>query len=220
MTIIGLDSSGLVASAAIVRDDTLVAEYTMEYKKTHSETLVPMLDEIVKATSLDIREVDAVAIAAGPGSFTGLRIGSATAKGIAYAIGKPVIPVPTTAGLAYNFYGSHDIISPIMDARRDQVYNGLYTYDEDGLVTLAEQRAIDIHELVSRLNENYKGRSVIFLGDGVPKYKNAIEADIRVSHIYASANLSKQHAGSVAALGARLFESGVYESAFDHAPIN
>ena len=82
MKILGLDSSGLVASVALVEDDQLVAEYTTNYKKTHSQTLLPMLDEITRMVELDLHTIDAIAVAAGPGSFTGLRIGSATAKGL------------------------------------------------------------------------------------------------------------------------------------------
>ena len=85
MKILALDSSGIVASVAVVEDDTLLAEYTVNYKKTHSQTLLPMLDEIVKMTELDLESIDAIAVAAGPGSFTGLRIGSATAKGLGLA---------------------------------------------------------------------------------------------------------------------------------------
>ena len=113
MKLIGIDSSGLVASVAIVEDDTLVAEYTIEHKKTHSTTLMPMLNEIVKMSELNLWEIDAVAIAAGPGSFTGLRIGSATAKGLAYSLNKPIIPVPTLAALAYNIQFFDGIICPL-----------------------------------------------------------------------------------------------------------
>ena len=95
MKILALDSSGLVASVAVMEDDTLIAEYTMNYKKTHSQTLLPMLDEIKNNIQLDLNSIDAIAVAAGPGSFTGLRIGSATAKGLGLALDKPLIAVPT-----------------------------------------------------------------------------------------------------------------------------
>ena len=95
MKILALDSSGLTASVAVLEDDTLTAEYTVNYKKTHSQTLIPMLDAVRNMTELNLETVDAVAVAAGPGSFTGLRIGSATAKGLGLALGCPVIPVPT-----------------------------------------------------------------------------------------------------------------------------
>ena len=104
MKILGLDSSGLVASVAIVEDDNLLAEYTVNYKKTHSQTLLPMLDEIARMTELDFSTIDAIAIAGGPGSFTGLRIGSATAKGLGLAWKKPLVQIPTVDGIAYNLY--------------------------------------------------------------------------------------------------------------------
>ena len=125
MKILALDSSGLVASVALVEDDNLIAEYTIQYKKTHSQTLLPMLEEIRRMVDLDMDTVDAVAVAAGPGSFTGLRIGSATAKGLAFAMEKPIIPVPTLEGLAWQMYGTDALVCPIMDARRNQVYTGL-----------------------------------------------------------------------------------------------
>ena len=94
MKILALDSSSLTASIAIVEDDITVAEYTVNYKKTHSQTLLPMLDEIVSMTEQDLNTLDAIAVASGPGSFTGLRIGSATVKGLAEALQKPIVPVP------------------------------------------------------------------------------------------------------------------------------
>ena len=129
MKLLALDSSGLVASAAILHDDELVAEYTVNYKKTHSQTLLPMVDEIVSMTETDLGQVDAIAVAAGPGSFTGLRIGSATAKGLGLALKKDLVPVPTLEGLAYNYYGYPGLICPVMDARRQQVYTGIYRFE-------------------------------------------------------------------------------------------
>ena len=130
MKILGLDSSGLVASAAVVEEDITIAEYTVNYKKTHSQTLIPMLDEIKRMTELDLHTLDAIAIASGPGSFTGLRIGSATAKGLGLALDIPIIPVPTVDALAYNFYGCSALVCPLMDARRNQVYTGLYEFQK------------------------------------------------------------------------------------------
>ena len=141
MKLLGMDSSGLTASVAIVDEESLVAEYTVNYKKTHSQTLVPMLDEIVKMTELDLKTVDAIAIAKGPGSFTGLRIGSATAKGLGFALNIPIIEVPTTDGLAFNMVGTDRLVAPIMDAKRDQVYTGLYEFSDNDLVTIQESTA-------------------------------------------------------------------------------
>lgn len=213
-----MDSSSLVASVAVVADDIMVAEYTINYKKTHSQTLLPMLSEIVKTIELDMNTIDAIAVAAGPGSFTGLRIGSATAKGLGLALGKPLIPVPTIAGMAYNFFGTAEdtVICPIMDARREQVYTGLYTFLNGEFVTLCEQDAMDIRELIAALNK--RGRKVIFAGDGVPVFKEIIDAECEVPYEYAPAHLSRQRAGAIAALGAVLYSKGVEESAAEHKP--
>ena len=128
MRILALDSSGLVAAVAVVEEEQTVAEYTVNYKKTHSQTLLPMLDEVVKMTEMDMETIDAIAVSGGPGSCTGLRIGSATAKGLGLALGKPLIHVPSLDALAYNLYGTGGIICPIMDARRKQVYTGIYRF--------------------------------------------------------------------------------------------
>ena len=158
MKILALDSSGIVASVAVVEDDTLLAEYTVNYKKTHSQTLLPMLDEIVKMTELELESVDAIAVAAGPGSFTGLRIGSATAKGLGLALKKPLVAVPTVDALAYNLYDAQGLICPIMDARRKQVYTGIYRFEEHQLMTLREQWAAPIEELLEELEPEPVGQ--------------------------------------------------------------
>ena len=149
MKILGLDSSGIVASVAVVEDEILTAEYTVNYKKTHSQTLLPMLDEVAKMTELDLDTVDAIAVAGGPGSFTGLRIGSATAKGLGLALKKPLISVPTVEALAYNLYDTQGLICPIMDARRNQVYTGIYRFKDHRLQTVEDQMAVPIEELLA-----------------------------------------------------------------------
>ena len=126
MKVLGIDSSSLVASVAVVSDHVLTAGFTVNYKKTHSQTLLPMLEQMMNVLGMDLGEVDAIAAAAGPGSFTGLRIGAATAKGLGLALGKPLAEVPTLEALACNLWGSADLVCPIMDARRNQVYTGAY----------------------------------------------------------------------------------------------
>ena len=225
MLLLGVDSSSIVASVALIKDDDLVAEYTVNYKKTHSQTLLPMLDEICRMSDINISDVDGMAVAAGPGSFTGLRIGSATVKGIGLATGKPVIPVSTIEAMAYNYYGYQDVICPIMDARRDQVYTGLFEFlpsISNGITTyscnaIMETCAVSIEELLTKINE--LGRSVIFLGDGVPVHKAYIDENLACSHSYAPLSLNRQRASSVALLGKELFEAGKYEDAKDHAPV-
>ena len=131
MKILAIESSSLVASVAVTEDGVTVAEYTVNFKKTHSQTLLPMIDQIAAMTELDMDSVDAIAVSGGPGSFTGLRIGSATAKGLGLALKKPLIHVPTLDAMAWNLYGASGLICPVMDARRNQVYTGLYRFEMD-----------------------------------------------------------------------------------------
>lgn len=220
MKILGLDSSGLVASVAVVEDDLLLAEYTTDYKKTHSQTLLPMLDELRNMIELDMSTIDAIAIAAGPGSFTGLRIGAATAKGLGLALNKPLVEVPTLEGLAWNLWGTDRVVCPIMDARRNQVYTGVYEFVKSGenfeMCTVVEQKAVDIVELLDELNA--LGRPVIFLGDGVPVYGKVIAEHCKVSYSFAPAGNNRQRAASVAALGAVYYAKGRTVTAAEHQP--
>ena len=196
MKLIALDSSGLVASVAVVEDDILIAEYTIQYKKTHSQTLLPMLEEVRNMIELDLQEVDAVAVAAGPGSFTGLRIGSATAKGLSFAMEKPVVAVP------------------IMDARRSQVYTGIYEFLREGekycLNIIKRQCAVAFDEIAQALNE--LGREVIFLGDGVPVFRERMKEIMQVPYTLAPAHMNRQRAASIGALGSVYYAQGRFVS--------
>lgn len=216
MKILGLDSSGLVASVAVVEDDNLLAEYTVNYKKTHSQTLLPMLDEIVKMIDLDLGTIDAIAIAGGPGSFTGLRIGSATAKGLGLALKKPLIQIPTVDGIAYNLYGSRDMVCPLMDARRNQTYTGLYEFTEKGMEILKPQCAVGIDEILKEINK--RGCAVVFLGDGVPVFRPFIEKNCQVPYSFAPAHVNKQRAASVASLALIYYQEGNIKTAAEHSP--
>lgn len=216
MKLLAIDSSGLVASVAIIEDDNLLGEYTINYKKTHSQTLLPMLDEVAKMIELDKTSLDAIAVSAGPGSFTGLRIGSATAKGLGLALDKPLVHVPTVDALAYNLWGTDKLICPLMDARRQQVYTGLYEFLGEKFHILLEQCAIGIDEIIEKVNE--MGRPVIFLGDGINVYAEEIKKHCSVPFSFAPAGMNKQRAASVALLGKKLYEEGKTVSAAEHAP--
>ena len=216
MKILGLDSSGIVASVAIVEDDVLIAEYTVNYKKTHSQTLLPMLDEIAKMTELDLNSIDAIAVAAGPGSFTGLRIGSATAKGLGLALKKPLIAIPTVEGLAYNLYDTSGLICPIMDARRKQVYTGIYRFTDHQLKVVEDQMAVPMETVIEKLNQY--GETVTFLGDGVPVFHELIAEKMTVPYSFAPAHVNKQRAAAVAALGEIYYRQGKTETAMEHVP--
>lgn len=222
MKILALDSSGLVASVAVVEDDgvnsSLLAEYTVNYKKTHSQTLLPMLDEIARMIELDLNTIDAIAVAAGPGSFTGLRIGSATAKGLGLALDKPLVHVPTVDALAYNLYGTDRVICPLMDARRNQVYTGIYEFRNNELSVIEPQMAVGIDVIAGKLRA--LGREVVFLGDGVPVFRKALMEELMqgMDFSFAPAHLNKQRAGAVAALAVSYVRAGKIETAAEHRP--
>ena len=205
MRILGIESSSLVAGVAILDDDIITAEFTINYKLTHSQTLLPMLSNIKEILNIDMNSIDAIAVSGGPGSFTGLRIGVATAKGISLAINKKLINVPTLDALAYNFYDTSALIVPIMDARRAQVYTGTYR-NKNKFEIVKSGRAISIEDLINELNE--LGESVIFLGDAVPVHKEIIEKELKVKFSFAPANMNRQRAASVALLGKEYFLEG------------
>ena len=216
MKILALDSSGLVASVAVTEDDNLLGEYPINYQTTNSQTLLPMLDEVAKMIELDLKTVDVIAVSAGPGSFTGLRIGSATAKGLALALDKKIVSVPTVDALAYNIWNCTDVSCPLMDARRQQTYTGLYTFEDGRMQTLLPQCVVQSEEIITKVND--MGKPVVFLGDGVPVFADFIAQHCKVPYQYAPAHCNKQRAASVAALGATLYGEGKAEPAAEHKP--
>jgi tRNA threonylcarbamoyladenosine biosynthesis protein TsaB len=216
MKILALDSSGLVASVAVAEDNNLLGEYTINHKKTHSQTLLPMLDEVAKMIELDMTTLDAIAVSGGPGSFTGLRIGSATAKGLGLALDVPIVHVPTLDALAYNLWGTDKLVCPLMDARRQQTYTGLYEFSGGELQTVLPQCAVGIEEIIAKING--LSREVIFLGDGMDVFSSYIKEHCTVLYSFAPSSMNKQRAASVAALGMVLYQKGQTENARDHKP--
>ena len=216
MRILAIESSAVTASVAILTDDVLTAEYTVNYKKTHSQTLLPMIDEICKMTETEPESFDLIAVSQGPGSFTGLRIGSATAKGLGLALGKPLIHIPTVDALAYNLAGNRDILCPLMDARRNQTYTGLYRFDGNQMEIIKPQCAVGIDEIIAEVNK--LGQAVVFLGDGVAVFETYIHENCTVPYTFAPAHVNKQRAGAVAALGEIYYTEGKTETAEEHKP--
>lgn len=219
MKILAIESSSITASVAIVTDDVMTAEYTINHKKTHSQTLLPMIDEICRMTETKVDSLDAIAVSSGPGSFTGLRIGSATGKGIGLAMDIPIISVPTLDAMAYNMFGSDKVICPIMDAKRSHVYTGIYTFRDacdDKITVMLEQSLLLIDELIEKLNE--LNMEVVFVGDGIHVSKTAIQAGLKVNYSFAPPHMSSQRAGSVAILGKIMYDEGKSMNAREHLP--
>ena len=203
MKILAIEASGPVAGCALWEDGTRTAEYSVQYKKKHSQSLVPMLDEMREMIDLDLSGIDFIAVTSGPGSFTGLRIGAATVKGLGLALDKPVLPVPTVDSLACNLYGTDRLICPLMDARRQQVYTGIYE-NRDGLNVLRPQCVTALADIVEELNQ--LGREVIFLGDGVPVNEKALAELMKVPYLLAPAHLNRQRAAATAVRAAQIYE--------------
>ena len=203
MKILAIEASGPVAGCALWEDGTLTAEYSVQYRKKHSQSLVPMLDEMREMIDLDLSGIDFIAVTSGPGSFTGLRIGAATVKGLGLALDKPVLPVPTVDSLACNLYGTDRLICPLMDARRQQVYTGIYE-NRDGMNVLHPQCVTALADIAEELNQ--LGREVIFLGDGVPVNEKALGDLMKVPYYLAPAHLNRQRAAATAVRAAQIYE--------------
>lgn len=193
MKILSMDSSAAVASVALCEDGRLLAEYTVNNGNTHSETLLPMAENVLKAFSLTPDDIDIFAVSNGPGSFTGVRIGVATLKGLAFASNKPCVGVSTLNALAYNLLSVRGIICPVMNARRGQVYTAVFRSDGSTLERLLPDSAMSIEELDKLLSE-YR-EPVYFCGDG---YDITLDAIRLVSAQPVCDRLRHQSAYSVA----------------------
>lgn len=203
MLILGIDSSGHTASVALYADGVVLSEYSNNIGLTHSQTLLPMVAEIFSRTGHTVDELDAIAVSAGPGSFTGLRIGAATAKGLALGYDIPLLEVSTLEGLAMNVRDMDAVyVHPIMDARRSQVYTATFLDGE----LIGEEEAIGIEELVAKINQ-MPGKH-FFLGDAVPVYRSCLEAQLSVPYRFAGPGNLLQRASSVAMLGAEQLSLG------------
>lgn len=206
MRILALDTSSMVASVAVLDENKTVAEFTVNYKKTHSQTIMPMIDNISKMIDLDMNSIDYIAVSSGPGSFTGLRIGAATAKGLAHGLNKPIVPVPTLDGLAYNIFETNKIICPIMDARRNQVYTSLYNWKHSKLERLTEYLAKPIEDILN-IALSFE-REIIFLGDGVAVHIDKLKNILKNDCIIAPVSCNMQKASSIGSLAFELIKEG------------
>lgn len=215
MNILAIDASGLSGSVAYVSDYKLVGEYYICHKLTHSQTIMPMLEHLRRMIGLDLEQVDAVAVTSGPGSFTGIRIGVATAKAMALALGVPIIGIPTLDVMANNMTFTDKLICPIMDARRNQVYTSLYRWKENTLQRVEEHLAISIDELLEKI----AGEEVIFLGDGVDVMRSKIAEQMRNKAHFAPSFLHMQRASVLAHLACRAYERGEMENADNFVPM-
>lgn len=173
MKILALETSATAASAAVCEDEGLIAQSFQRTGLTHSATLMPMVESMLKNAGMTLQEMDLIAVAAGPGSFTGLRIGVSAAKGLAWPLDKPCAGVSTLEAMAWQLVGMEGVVCAAMDARRQQVYNALFELSDGKPVRLTPDRAISLEELEKELANVEKTQ--IMVGDGAHLCYNAYE---------------------------------------------
>lgn len=209
MLILAFESSAKAASVALFRDQVLLAEQFQNNGKTHSATLMPMAESILKDCGVRPEELSCIAVAKGPGSFTGIRIGVSAAKGMAWAAEKPCCGVSTLEAMAAQLQHVSGIICPVMDARRSQVYNALFSSDGETLTRLTEDRAISLEELGEELR-NYE-KTIFLVGDGTKLCYNTLKASIPALTL-PSAHLEMQRATGVGMAAFRMIQAGQLET--------
>ena len=208
MRILGIETATSVCAAALAVDGTVVAEQTLDQKYVHAEKLLTFIDQVLTAGGTSLGELDAVAVSAGPGSFTGLRIGLSVAKGLVYAKEIPLVAVPTLEALAHRAQtvareGPEELLLPILDARREDVYCQLFRRQGDRALPLGEVRDCTLDEIVS----DVAGRSVLVTGDATPKlgtYLLSLPEGAQKPFRLLDPERARCSAGSVALLGADL----------------
>ena len=211
MKILALDSTALTASVALCEDSRPIAEFTISNGHTHSETLLPMIASMLELGGYTVNDVDIFAASKGPGSFTGVRIGAATLKGLAFDTKKPCIGVSTLRALAKNLEGFDGIICPVMNARRGQVYNALF--DADGK-RLCEDRALSVEELAAEIASSDK--TVYLCGDGTDITFDGFAG--RVNAVKAPERLRLQSGYSVAACALEDYKNGIHTTDIELTP--
>lgn len=202
MLICSVDSSATPASVCLLENDKIIAEYYLNTGFTHSQTLMAMLESVLKISGKSADDIDLYAVNSGPGSFTGVRIGVSAVKGMAYALDKPCVEVSTLESMAYNLLGSHTIVCACMDARRRQVYHGLFRVDGDKVERLCDDTAIAVDDLLSGLPDH---EEIILVGDGAELVDQSTDDPLIT---LAPPNLRYQRASSVALAAVEKYNRG------------
>lgn len=196
MKILAIDTSGQNCSVAIIDEEKVICDFNLSIGTTHSESLLPMIDEVCKTSKIDLSEVDVLACGIGPGSFTGLRIGIATIKGFALAQNKNVIGVPTLDALAYNIANFDGLICSVLDARNNNVYAGIYKYENDKVILQDDYITENLDTLIDILK--VKNEKVMFVGDGSVSFKEKLKEALNEKALFAPLHLNNQLSSSVA----------------------
>jgi len=206
MKVLAIDTCSNACTAAVVEDNKLIMQAVINNKKTHSEKLMPMIEFMLSNAEISLEDIDLIAVANGPGSFTGVRIGVATAQGLSHALGIPHVGISSLEGLAANVFETNGIIVPILNARREQVYTAMFRYKNSELVRLSEDMNVALSDLLNELvgddalgvpqtSETYP---IIFLGDGIFEFRAEIEEKLGDKALFAPPQANMNSAASIA----------------------
>lgn len=204
MRILGIDTSTMAASVAVIEDNQLVCEYTINTKKTHSQKLMPMIENMLKESDLNINDIDLIGICVGPGSFTGLRIGMATAKAIAHVNNIPIVGVTSLEMLAANMNLCDKKICSILDAQRNQVYTAKFEYIGNRLVQINDTDVLEIDKLINEISASED--DYILIGEAVYKYEEKLKDIENISIPSPSHNVTK--ASSLCSIALEKYNQG------------
>lgn len=217
MRILGIDTSCSAATAAILNDERLEAEIFLNHKMQHSVILFPMIEKMLTMLEIKIQDIDAVAVSGGPGSFTGLRIGTAAAKGIAQGGNKKFVAVSSLDAIAFQQVGFDGIICPVLDALRDNVYTRLFSWQGGELFNLYDYDALHIDELLKKLSE--RNERVMFCGDAVNIHRERIQYILGERALFAPLSTIMPRASSIAELGKIKLNKGLEDDIYTYSPI-
>ena len=216
MNILAIDTSAQVATVCILNESSVISEFNVNTKLTHSQTMMPMCEAALNCSKIKLEQIDAFAVSVGPGSFTGIRIGISAVKGMAVASGKPCIPVSTLEGLACNYPVENGIICAVMDARRAQVYNALFRWKNGESERLCQDRAISINDLGSDLDKF--DENIFIVGDGADLCYNSLREKLPLLKSVPT-HLKLQRAASVGQVALRLAKAGKCCTAAELMPV-
>ena len=214
MLILGIETSTKTGSVAVVSEDGVIAQYSLNIEVTHSERLMSTVDRVLKDTGLAIADFGGFAVAIGPGSFTGLRIGLSTVKGLAFATGKPIAAVPTLRALAGNLPFAAYPVCPMLDARKNEVYAALYACEGSAYSSVMPETTISIHDLADRIS-----RQTIFIGEAARIYRAEIVKQFGSAALFAPLSASLPSAAIVAEIGLDMIKNGEEAAPDSLAPL-
>ncbi len=217
MLILGIDTTTLVCSVGLVKDKQVVGEYTLNNKKTHSQRLLPLINQILIDSGFNQKDLSGIAVTSGPGSFTGIRIGMATAKGLAQALEIPIIGIPTLDSISAQFIHTESLVCPMLDARRNQVYTAIYKNCDHEPRRLSEYMAISLDSFLQVL-ENFPDKGYLFPGDALAVYEPYLRDKLKEKFLPLPPPHKLNRGGIVAWLGYEKFKSGASSELYNLSP--